>query len=71
MPRNIGIVDQVVRALLGLAILAYLFKDGLYTSGLGLGGLLGAYLMGTATLQYCPLYGWLGFSTYGRLDRSA
>lgn len=71
MPRNIGIVDQVVCAMLGLAILAYVLKDDLYFQGLGLVGFLGAYLLATALFLYCPLYGVLGLSTYGRLDRSA
>jgi len=71
MPRNIGIVDQVVRALLGLAILGYLLKDGLYANGLGVAGFVGTYLLATALFLYCPLYGALGLSTRGRLDRSA
>jgi hypothetical protein len=71
MPRNIGIVDQVIRAMLGFALLAYLFKDELYMQGLGLIGFLGAYLLATALFLYCPLYGILGLSTYTRrLDRS-
>lgn len=71
MPRNIGIVDQVLRAVLGLAILAYLLKDGLYVNSLSVGGAVGAYLLATALLLYCPLYGVFGLSTCGRLDRSA
>jgi Protein of unknown function (DUF2892) len=71
MPRNIGIVDQVVRAMLGLAVIAYFLKDGISAGGLGLAGVFGAYLLGTALFLYCPLYGVLGLSTYGRLDRSA
>ena len=71
MPRNIGIVDQVIRAMLGLAILAYLLKDEFYFQGLGLAGFVAAYLLATALFLYCPLYGILGLSTYGRLDRSA
>jgi hypothetical protein len=71
MPRNIGIVDQVVRAMLGLAIVAYLVKEEFYFEGLGLLGLLGAYLLATALFLYCPLYGILGFSTCTRMDRSA
>jgi len=71
MPRNIGIVDQVVRAMLGLAFLAYFLKDELPFQGLGVVGFLGAYLLATAIFLYCPLYGVLGLSTYKRLDRSA
>ena len=71
MPRNIGIVDQVVRAMLGLAFLAYCLKDELYFQGLGLMAFLGAYLLATALFLYCPLYGILGLSTYRQVDRSA
>lgn len=73
MPRNIGIVDQVVRAMLGLAFLAYFLKDEPHFEGLGLVGLvgfIGAYLLATALFLYCPVYGILGLSTYKRLDRS-
>jgi hypothetical protein len=71
MPRNIGVVDQVVRAMLGLAVVAYLLKDGNYVDGLSLAGFFGVYLLATAFFLYCPLYAVVGLSTYGRLDRSA
>ena len=48
MPHNIGIVDQVIRAMLGLAILAYFLKDEFYFQALGLAGFVGAYLLATA-----------------------
>ena len=71
MPRNIGIVDQVLRAMLGLAFLAYFLKGELYFGGPSLVGFIGAYLLGTALFLYCPLYGILGFCTHKRFDRSA
>jgi hypothetical protein len=71
MPRNIGIVDQVVRAILGLAAIAYVFRDGPFLEGMGLIGFLGIYLLSTALFVYCPLFSLLGLSTIGRLDRSA
>jgi hypothetical protein len=70
MRRNIGIVDQVVRAMLGLAFVAYFLKDEFHVQGLGLVGFFGACLLATAIFLYCPLYGVLGLSTYKRLDRS-
>jgi DUF2892 family protein len=70
MPRNIGNIDQVVRALLGLAGVAYFLSDGFYFGGLSLIGLLGVYLLATALFLYCPLYALLGLSTFGPLDRS-
>ena len=72
MSRNIGIVDQVIRSVLGLAFITYFFKDS-FADGVSFAafaGFVGAYLLGTALFVYCPLYGALGLSTYGRLDRS-
>ena len=68
MPRNPGIVDQMVRAIIGLTLLAY-FKDDF--QGLGLASFLGAYLLAIALFLCCPLYGILGLSADRRLDRSA
>jgi hypothetical protein len=69
MSRNIGIVDQVIRSVLGLAFITYFLKDS-FADGVSFAGFVGAYLLGTALFVYCPRYGALGLSTYGRLDRS-
>jgi Protein of unknown function (DUF2892) len=71
MPRNIGTIDQVIRAMLGLALIAYVGKDGILTPDTVLALLAGIYLFATGILLRCPLYGALGFTTFGRLDRSA
>jgi hypothetical protein len=71
MPRNIGIVDQVIRSILGLAFFAYVLNDGNFVDGLGLIGFIGAYLLGTAFFVYCPIYSALGLSSHGQFDRSA
>jgi hypothetical protein len=71
MPRNIGTIDQVVRAFLALALIAYIAKDGTFVPGSGLAVLTGVYLFATAIFSYCPLYSALGLTTFGRLDRSA
>jgi hypothetical protein len=72
MPRNsnIGTIDQVIRAMLGLALIAYIGKDGILTPGSCLALLAGIYLFATSILLRCPFYGVLGFTTFGRLDRS-
>ena len=70
MPRNIGTIDQVVRAFLGVALIAYIGKDGILTAGSSLALLAGIYLFGTAIFSYCPFYSVLGFTTFGPLDRS-
>jgi hypothetical protein len=69
MLRNIGNVDQVLRILLGFAAIAFCLKDG-YLGDFILLGVGGAYLLATAFLLFCPIYGALGLSTYGPLDRS-
>ena len=71
MKQNVGIVDLVVRSLLGIGILAYLTKDGSFTPGSIPGIIVAVVLIATAILRYCPLYQLLGFSTSGPLDRSA
>jgi len=70
MQRNIGTIDLVIRAMLGIGLLAYLAKDGTFMPGSGLGVLVGAFLVATGIFAYCPLYRLLGFTTYGPLDRS-
>ncbi|HET7884833.1 MAG TPA: DUF2892 domain-containing protein [Bradyrhizobium sp.] len=70
MQRNIGTIDLVVRAVLGLSLVVYLAKDGFFVPGSGLGVLVGSYLIGTGMLSFDPVYKMLGISTYGPLDRS-
>ena len=61
----------MVRAMIGLAILACFLKDELYFQGQGLVRILCAFLLVFALFRYCPLYGILGLSTDRRLDQSA
>ena len=71
MPRNVGIVDQVVRAMLGLACVAYAFGGDMNFYGAAPLFLIGAILFATAIFRYCPLYSFVGVSTYEPKDRSA
>lgn len=70
MLRNIGNVDQVIRAILGLAFIAFTAQDGISASGAVVSAMAGAYLLATAIFLYCPGYAILGFSTRGRIDSS-
>jgi hypothetical protein len=56
--------------MLGLAVIAYIGKNGILTPGSCLALLVGIYLFATAIFSYCPFYSALGFTTFGRLDRS-
>ena len=71
MSRNIGVLDQAIRTLLGFALFAFILKDGSLMPGSGLTALGSLYLFVTGIVRYCPLYGLFGLSTSGRLDRSA
>ena len=70
MNPNMGTIDQVARAFLGLALIAYVANDGLLTPAAVLAILTGVYLLATGFFSYCPVYRALGLSTFGRLDRS-
>lgn len=59
MIKNVGSADKVVRFVLGLALLSQVFW-GLQTPW----GWLGVVLVGTALMNFCPLYVALGMNTF-------
>ena len=63
MPANMGTVDQYVRIVLGLALIAYALQDGLAIQGWHWVGLLGVVPLVTAFFKSCPLYTVLGISS--------
>lgn len=71
MKQNVGVIDLVIRSVLGIGILAYLSKDGVFHPGSVPGIIIAVVLLATAILRYCPLYQLLGFTTTSPLDRSA
>lgn len=66
MSRNVGRVDQYVRIVLGLALVAFAFQDGLSIQGWHWLGLAGFVLLVTAFFRSCPAYTVLGMSTCER-----
>jgi hypothetical protein len=60
MKRNIGTVDRLIRAIVGVAGLSLIFI-GPQTYW----GLLGLIPLGTAMLGWCPPYRLLGINTCG------
>ena len=64
MPVNLGTVDQYVRIVVGFALVAYAFQDGLSIEGWHWAGLIGVVLIATAFFKSCPLYTALGFSSH-------
>ncbi len=63
MPVNVGILDQYVRIVVGLALFAFAFQDGLSIQGWHWVGLIGLVLLVTAFFRSCPIYQALGIST--------
>lgn len=61
MPVNVGTIDQYVRIVMGFALVAYAFQDGLSIQGWRWAGLIGLVLLATAFFKSCPLYTALGF----------
>lgn len=70
MTRNMGRIDQFLRILIGLVLLAYTVKEGAITAGWLVPGVVGVILVVTAFFSYCPLYTVLGVTTRAKLDRT-
>jgi hypothetical protein len=63
MPVNVGTLDQYIRIVLGLALIAYAFQDGVTIQGWHWAGLVGVVPLVTAFFKSCPLYSALGISS--------
>ena len=63
MPVNVSTIDQYVRMVVGLALVAYALQDGLSIQGWHWIGLIGLVLLLTAFFKSCPLYAMFGYST--------
>jgi len=66
MSKNVGRIDQYVRIVVGLALVAFAFQDGLAIQGWHWIGLAGFVLLVTAFFRSCPAYTVLGISTCER-----
>ena len=55
---NIGNIDRLIRAALGVLLVGSVFFGGSWV-----GGLIGAVLLGTAWFRFCPAYALFDFST--------
>ncbi|MBX9645754.1 MAG: DUF2892 domain-containing protein [Xanthobacteraceae bacterium] len=63
MPVNVGTIDQYVRIVVGLALIAYALQNGLSIQGWHWAGLIGFVPLATAFFKTCPIYTVLGIST--------
>ena len=58
MQTNVGGIDRIVRAVIGLALIALT-----WAGTIGVWGWIGVVPLLTAALGFCPLYTMLGFSS--------
>lgn len=55
---NVGNLDRLIRAIAGAVLLV-----GAFIGGNWVAGLIGAVLLGTAYLRFCPAYALFAFSS--------
>ena len=65
MTQNIGNVERVIRAIVGLALISIVFV-GPQTPW----GWLGLIPLGTAAIGWCPPYALFGINTCSRADKT-
>lgn len=58
MKANIGNMDRIARAVVGIALIA-----AAISGAIGIWGWVGVVLLGTAAVSFCPLYAALGISS--------
>ncbi len=63
MTLNVGIVDRVLRAVVGLVLIAFALRLGFPATGWNWVGWVGIVPLLTAVFGYCPAYGVFGLST--------
>ena len=59
METNLGLLEQALRFLLGIAILAYSYLN-LCCTNLVVGLLISAFFFGTGGIGYCPIHHYFG-----------
>lgn len=63
MTVNMGLVDRVLRAVVGLGLIAYAIPLGFSETGWNWVGWIGVVPLLTAFMGFCPAYTLLGLST--------
>lgn len=63
MTANVGNIDRIARAVLGVVLLIAAFTAGWGTAGTVIAALVGVVMLGTAGMRFCPAYRLLGMNT--------
>jgi hypothetical protein len=68
MTRNVGTVDRIARAALGLLLIAYALGLVAPDTGYNAWGWIGVVPLATAAIRFCPAYRILGVRTCRAAD---
>lgn len=63
MKVNVGMVDRVIRIVVGVVLIAYAIPFGFPSTGWNRVGWIGIVPIITAVVGYCPAYSAFGFSS--------
>ena len=63
MGTNVGLIDRIIRVVVGLVLIAYAIPLGFAPSGWNWVGWIGVVPLVTGLVGSCPLYTLLGLST--------
>jgi hypothetical protein len=65
MTTNVGKLDRLIRATLGVVLLFVAFRGEISTLGTVIAGIAGVVMIGVAVTRVCPVYSLLGIKTCG------
>ena len=63
MQANVGTIDRIARAVLGVVVLVAAFTAGWGAAGTAIAAVVGLVLLGTSAMRFCPAYRLLGMNT--------
>ncbi len=63
MTANVGMIDRVIRVVVGILLIAFALRLGFPETGWNWVGWIGVVPILTAIFGYCPAYSLLGLST--------
>jgi len=66
MSSNVGMMDRMVRVVVGLSLIAFAFRNGLPIEGWSWAGMIGFIPLVTGTFGICPAYSLIGYSSCER-----
>lgn len=66
MTKNIGMIDRVLRIVIGIILIAFALKIGFGNTGWNWIGWIGVIPIVTALVGSCPLYSLIGVNTCAR-----